>query len=71
MAPAWSRGLDKLVSRWGLRVVDNLQKKNKHHPLEKGKRIGMGGPGFWPGEASGSGPGGAGRSTSPCYSPCL
>ena len=40
--PAWSRGLDKLVSGLGPRVIDNLQKKNKYYPLEEGKRVGRG-----------------------------
>ena len=46
MVPAWSRGLDELVSGLGLRVVDNLQQKNEHHPLEEGERIGRGGQVF-------------------------
>ena len=39
MAPVGSRGLYELVSRWGPRVVDDLQEKNKHHPFEKGRGV--------------------------------
>ena len=55
MAPAWSRGLDKLVGGLGPRVIDNLQKKNKYHLFEKGERVRMGGQVFGLAEQMGMG----------------
>ena len=35
MVPVRSRGLDKLINRGWPGSVDNVQKENKHHPLEE------------------------------------
>ena len=43
---ARGRCLDKLVDREGPRGIDNLQKENEHHPLEKRGGVRKGGQVF-------------------------
>jgi len=61
--PVWSRRLDKLVDQQGPRVIDNLQEKNKHHPLEKGRGVQKGGQVFGLAEQMGMG---LGEQVDPC-----
>ena len=60
---ARGRGLDKLVNRERLRSVDNLQKENEHHPLEKRGGVGKGGQVFGLAEQVGMG---LGQEVDPC-----